>query len=400
MCLEQTINRSSKTSGGIIGNTKRKEYVTRWNIIHHELMAVNETFRDVAGVQLNNTELTVNHSFSHRQTQGNESKVDKMMAYILKYENPFEVKQTTELKLHNFFTRAIVPDDIQDSLLSVQVTGLNLYRTFRKERLVEKTKRLSDTICRNNVKTFASAEGKTPSAPKTKQRVKKELRVAQKQLDIARVRGYDAEEVFTYDLVESSSLFDEDRLMTKPTKHELMKELESKITADDYIAPTQWKDMPTGYIVDVMANVRKLKTSSMSTFGELCNQFLSMVFGVCKNASRIDFIFDSYIEGSVKDSERLRRTQKTPVLYSNIALESKLARDMDSFWPSAANKVKLEQLIEGYLMDHFTAHPDDLLIVLSRIVGDETSTPTESIKNGEVFNTQTLTPTMKRPTSE
>ena len=29
MCLEQTINRSSKTSGGIIGNTKRKEFVTR-----------------------------------------------------------------------------------------------------------------------------------------------------------------------------------------------------------------------------------------------------------------------------------------------------------------------------------------------------------------------------------
>jgi len=127
-----------------------------------------------------------------------------------------------------------------------------------------------------------------------------------------------------------------------------MKELESKITADDYIAPTQWKDIPAGYIVDVMANVRKLKTSSMKTFGEWCNQFLSMIFGVCKNASRIDFIFDSYMEGSVKDSERLRLTQKTPVLYSNIALESKLATDMDSFWPSAANKVKLEQLIKGH----------------------------------------------------
>ena len=95
----------------------------------------------------------------------------------------------------------------------------------------------------------------------------------------------------------------EDGLMMKPTKHELMKELESKISADDYITPTQWKDMPTGYIVDVMANVQKLKTSSISTFGEMCNQFMSMVFGVCKNASRIDFVFDSYIEGSVKDSE-------------------------------------------------------------------------------------------------
>jgi len=44
-----------------------------------------------------------------------------------------------------------------------------------------------------------------------------------------------------------------------------------------------------------------------------------------------------------------------------------------TFWPSAANKVKLEQLIKGYEMDHFKAHPDNLLIVLSRIVGDETS---------------------------
>jgi len=66
MCLEQTMNRSSKTSGGIIGNTKQKEFVTRWNIIHHELMAVNQTFREVTGVQLNNTELTINHSFTQR----------------------------------------------------------------------------------------------------------------------------------------------------------------------------------------------------------------------------------------------------------------------------------------------------------------------------------------------
>jgi len=41
-----------------------------------------------------------------------------------------------------------------------------------------------------------------------------------------------------------------------------------------------------------------------------------------------------------------------------------------TFWSSAANKVKLEQLIKGYVMDHFTAHPDNLLIVLGRIVSD------------------------------
>ena len=54
---------------------------------------------------------------------------------------------------------------------------------------------------------------------------KKELGCAQKLLDIARVRGYDAQEVFTYDLVKTSYLLDKDGLMKKPTKHELVREL-------------------------------------------------------------------------------------------------------------------------------------------------------------------------------
>ena len=87
------------------------------------MRSVNQTFREITGIQLNNTELTVNHLFSRRQTQENESKVDKMVAYILQYENPFELKQRSELKLHNFLIGAIIPDEIQDSLLSVQETG-------------------------------------------------------------------------------------------------------------------------------------------------------------------------------------------------------------------------------------------------------------------------------------
>ena len=241
---------------------------------------------------------------------------------------------------------------------------------------MEKTKRLSETINRHNVKTFANAERKKISIKKIKQKQEKELGVAQKLLDIARVHGYDTQEVFTYDLVKTDYLFDEDGLMKKPTKHELVRELELNITADDYIARTHWTDIPTEYIVDVMAYVRKLKNSSMNTFGDLCNQLLIMILGICKNASRIDFVFDSYIEGSVKDNERLRRSQKPPVLYSNIAQASKLPKDMDSFWPSTANKVKLEQVIKGWLINHFIEESIDVHIVLSKIMGEESSTAT------------------------
>jgi hypothetical protein len=44
MALEQTINKSSKSSGGIIGSTKKKVFVGQWNLTYHELLAVGNAF--------------------------------------------------------------------------------------------------------------------------------------------------------------------------------------------------------------------------------------------------------------------------------------------------------------------------------------------------------------------
>ena len=63
MCLEQTNNQSSKTSGGIIGNTKRKELIALWNITQHELMSVNHTVRKIARVVF-----AVNHNYVYQET--------------------------------------------------------------------------------------------------------------------------------------------------------------------------------------------------------------------------------------------------------------------------------------------------------------------------------------------
>ena len=41
MKLEQTINRSSKSSRGIIGNTKALDYVTEWQLIYHEILDIS-----------------------------------------------------------------------------------------------------------------------------------------------------------------------------------------------------------------------------------------------------------------------------------------------------------------------------------------------------------------------
>ena len=57
MCLEQTINRSQKIAGVIIGSTKRKQFVAQWEIIHHEMLAVVNLQCEVSGFVTPSTEL-------------------------------------------------------------------------------------------------------------------------------------------------------------------------------------------------------------------------------------------------------------------------------------------------------------------------------------------------------
>ena len=47
MKLEQTINRSQKSSGGIIGQTKTDSYVSEWELAYHEILAISNCYSDM-----------------------------------------------------------------------------------------------------------------------------------------------------------------------------------------------------------------------------------------------------------------------------------------------------------------------------------------------------------------
>ena len=79
----------------------------------------------------------------------------------------------------------------------------------------------------------------------------------------------------------------------------------------------------------------------------------------------------------MKCSERLRRIQNTPVLYSNITMETMLTRDVDSFWPSGDNNFKtanermVGRILSADLMDvHIvlTSELYHMLFMLSEVV--------------------------------
>ena len=47
MKLEQTIQRSKKSSGGVIGQTSNIKFVTEWELTYHEVLSICNMFRNI-----------------------------------------------------------------------------------------------------------------------------------------------------------------------------------------------------------------------------------------------------------------------------------------------------------------------------------------------------------------
>ena len=69
-----------------------------------------------------------------------------------------------------------------------------------------------------------------------------------------------------------------------------------------------------------------------------------------QKADQIDLVFDSYIEGSVKDAERIRRCKSSPIELSDLQKDTPLPVLMERFWSSPANKAKLQLLLRHWIV--------------------------------------------------
>lgn len=178
--------------------------------------------------------------------------------------------------------------------------------------------------------------------------------------------------------------------MKKPTKHTLCHELEKTINRTSIKPPSEWAMSNNTTLIDVMGNVRRLSLKGLKTFGDLCLTFSNSVSRLCKSADRIDLVFDAYIDGSVKDSERVRRTTNKPVEISIISEQTPLPVNMESFWPANTNKVKLQNLIRKWILENASRLWPEKELVLSSIIEHGTCTACQSISNGNICRYEDL----------
>ena len=340
--LEKEYNKPAKSHGGIIGITRRKEAVAKWNIIKHEKSSYTKFLEDLCDLS-DDTEFSLHHEFSLSLAKNEESYVEEITNYISERMNPFD---SSSSKILNFVTGQEMHSKITVYNLKCLENGKAAYNEFISSRLQDKTVQLFDRIPKMRKK-----DGMTNITKKID--VKKETINVLRTVDCARLRNYDIQELLQYELTSTSFFLTKDENLRKTTKSELMQELEKNITPSSIRVPHSEED--TMIVIDFMAYARKVpvKKLNLKTFGDFVQNLWKTFCYLSKDAKRIDIIFDLYIDDSIKQFERNRRSKSESIETTIKRNDQPLPKELDKFWASNENKMKLQQHFIKYVLETY-----------------------------------------------
>ena len=198
-------------------------------------------------------------------------------------------------------TGQCVNDNDANRIISIIGDGNKQYVRFQEKCFVKKEKKLSDTIKKNILPSFEPGQ---KSVNKTSINIKKIVKrqgEIQRNLEIACSRCFTIKNILICDLGCSSLLFG-GNLTFKPEKHLLVPEIEKYLMEDDYDC-SKSSQLKIALTLHFMLNARKINTTQCQIFKEILAKLWSIIYNSC-TFQGLDIIYDSYIEQSIKFSER------------------------------------------------------------------------------------------------
>lgn len=332
--LEKQYNKPAKSSSGIIGFSRQKAAVCKWNLIKHEKSQHTALLEKICDLTIED-EYATHHEFSTNRTREDMNSVEKISSYIKARGNPFMEAQNAP---RDIATGKQIDEFLVKHLMDAVSIGEKEYADFKEARLQKKTVNLFETI--KNTKW----ENRKMNLPNKIKDVKKETLAFTRVIEIARIRGYDLKSLLQYEIASTSFFLEKDGTLRKSAKSEFARELKSGFLEN---IPETVPDLgPSSMIVfDFMSFCRKvpIKKLKLSTFEELFQNLWSTFSRLSSKSARLDIVFDIYLENSVKQQERDRRGKKnaTETIITNE--KQALPVDIEGFWCSSSNKMQLQQ---------------------------------------------------------
>lgn len=297
--LEQTLNRDSKTSGGLVGISNNEEARNKWFLTSHIRAHLLSVQKELCSIK------SANPSVDHKEdnpaiTMKDEADIQSLLSTLEQYEvNPFD-----EMDLFNLST-GVKPSKQTAEIISQAIpVGANLAKLFIQERLAESNKSFHATISKVNVPQFDH----TSDEKSSKKKAAKPKQVPfPKLLILAKSRSVDLHEILEHELGPVPlSMFNENQSMRKTTKSQLMKVLEQKYLATSEAERCHSNMAGKVLVVDAMSLVQTVKSTG-NTFTEYARVLFDKVLEMADGYNRVDVVFDVYDHQSIKSAERKRR---------------------------------------------------------------------------------------------
>ena len=156
-------------------------------------------------------------------------------------------------------------------------------------------------------------------------------------MTVAMEHGVELGRILEYDLLQITPLFDGD-LPSQVNKSTLVVAIEPKV---DLEKQKEVSRLTTHIVVDFMSKARQIPLTRCYTFGDLIKSVINSVTSICYDSCYVHLVLDSYIEFSLKECERMRRCDVTPVDLVGMNAETLIPQQLDKFWASDKNKQKL-----------------------------------------------------------
>ena len=134
MKLEQSIQSSQKSAGGIIGQTRQVRYVSEWEVIYHEVLAITNAFRHLTKSNLGSQDTQLHHELAGNYCKVFNSQVQKVLLFLRARCNPYF--PTSLPQLHNFVTKVRSPEIASKRLVGFYDNGKSNYEVFRKKQFI------------------------------------------------------------------------------------------------------------------------------------------------------------------------------------------------------------------------------------------------------------------------
>ena len=352
--VHEQLNAMVKGDGGVIGITENEAALRRW------MVAGPETARLL-------TEYEEKHSKKKKESERHHEQIPSVQkTFLAQTKNVTDVIEElgnpfadTSTDLYTLDSKRIMPDSVVHTVRTAEETGKAQHQTFVADRLNSNVAAFNDTVHKNNLPLLTSKSGKKSTKSTSKIcNLQTDVHLFSRMYISCQTRDSDMDAFFEHENHAWPPALASNGIMHQTSKSDLMECLEAVVPKSESVPDVDVKIVDGAALVHILDP--KKSQVSVKTFHDYAQiVFLPYIERMLQDVVRIDVVWDTYVDDSLKAQTRMNRGSGIHLRVSN---STNIPVDWKSFLRCDANKDSLFHLLADAIREF---HPPQRKQVIS-----------------------------------